>query len=461
MASVTINHSIKGETKNILSISIPLITSQIIFSMSGFIGTIMVAHLDKNALAASVVVNLIWWTLCVLFIGLLNSASVLVSQQQGAKNYEAISIVMGQSFLMAFIIAIPVMLTMFIAPVFLKWSAQTPAVLDYARIYLHSLLWSMPGFLLIIVLEQFLTGLGRTKIVLAISILEVPFEIALIYVLMFGKLHLPACGIAGVGYGFTAAYSITAVLLAAYLYFAKFAKPYGIYKRIGQFHSLYFLELVKIGWPIGVMYLIEVGAFMITTFLMARFSSSVLAAHQIAFQYLGLTINIVFGMSQAVSTRIGQAAGRDDLVGVYYAAYVGMCLSFFLMLFIAIIYFLFSTPLIALDINTHNASNAELLKNAATLLGIIGLFQIFENFRIIEVGALRGLKDTKIPMLISFVSFWLIGIVCAYVFGFTFHLSGAGIWWGLTLGVAIGALILFFRMKHLLATVDLKEVVKI
>lgn len=461
MTSITINHSVKSEAKSILSISIPLITSQIIFSMSGFIGTIMVAHLDKNALAASVVVNLIWWTLSVLFIGLLNSTSVLVSQQQGAKNYEAISLVMGQSFLLAFIIAVPVILVMFIAPVFLKWSLQTPIVLNYARVYLHSLAWCMPGLLLIIVLEQFLAGLGRTKIVLAISLLEVPFEIVLIYVLMFGKFHFPACGISGVGYGFTAAYTITAVLLAVYLYYAKFAQPYGIYKRIGEFHLRYFLELVKIGWPIGLMYLIEVGAFAITTMLMARFDSNVLAAHQIAFQYLGVTINIVFGMSQAVSTRIGQAAGRDDLMGVYYAAYVGMCLSFIVMFVIGLIYLFFPTLLIALDVNTHALMNAELVKNAAILLGIIGLFQIFENFRIIGVGALRGLKDTKIPMLISFISFWLIGIVCAYLFGFTFHLNGAGIWWGLTLGVAIGALILFFRMKHILAIVDLKEVVKI
>jgi len=461
MSNSNIHHSISSEVKSSLSVSIPLIASQLILSMSGFIGTAMIAHVNKMALAASVLVNMIWWTLSVLFLGLLNSTSVLVSQQYGAKNYKAISEVMGQAFLLGALICTPVMLIIACSPFFLKWSNQSVEVLNYARIYFHSLLWCIPGLLLLIIQEQFLTGIGRTKLVLAISILEVPIEVALIYVLVFGKLGIPALGIAGVGYGFTLAFSLTAIVLAIYLYYSKSAKQFAIFAGIGKFNKTYFNELLRVGWPIGMMYLIEVGAFAVATFFIARFSSITLAAHQIAFQYLGVTINIVFGMAQTVTIRIGQAAGRNDAVGVNYAAFVGMLLSASIMFLIAIIYFACPHLLISLDIDTQQANNTQLIKQASMLLGIIGIFQLFENFRIIEVGALRGLKDTKIPMLVSFISFWLVGLVSAYIFGFNFNLGGAGVWWGLTLGMACGAMILFFRMRHILRNVDLQEVVQI
>lgn len=461
LTNSTTYHTFQTEVKGTLKISLPLIASQLILALSGFIGTAIVAHLNKDALAASILVNMIFWTLTVLFLGILNATSVLVAQQYGAKDYSAISKIMGQAFLLAAILCLPIMLTLFTSPYLLALSTQPAIVLDYAQHYLHSLIWCAPGLLFLITLEQFVTGLGRARAVLAISILEVPLEITLIYGLVFGKFGLPACGIAGVGYGFTIAFTLTALILALYLATAQNIKPYKIYSTIGQYHSRYFKELVKIGWPIGGMYLIEVGAFAVATFFMAHYNSNTLAAHQIAFQYLGLTINIVFGMAQAVTIRIGQAAGRNDYVGVQYATYVGMILSCFCMLIIAILYFTFPQLLISLDLNTQQPLNAEVISQASTMLAIVGIFQIADNFRLIEVGALRGLKDTKYPMVISFLSFWLIGLACAYWFTFILHWPGSSIWWGLTIGIASGAIILFFRTRHILKTINLTEMVKI
>lgn len=461
MSNSTTTPSIKNEIKENLSISIPLITSQIIFACSGFIGTAMVAHLGKDALAASVLVSMAWMSLSMLFFGILNSVSVLVSHQYGAKNEKAISDIMGQGFLLGISITGILLLILLSLPLFMHWSAQPPEVLRLANQYTYALMWTVPGLVTLVICEQFLAGINRTKLVLRISILVVPIEIPLIYLLIFGKFGFPTCGIAGVGYGFAVTYTISAVLLACYLLKAKHYRTYRIFSGITPIHLTYLKELLRVGLPMGFMHVIEISAFAVATFWIGHFGTTLLAAHQIVMQYLSFSITLVFAMSQAVTIRVGHAVGRQDLLGVRYAAYTGMIMNFAIVLLIALAFITIPQFFLRLDVDIHNAANAALIQDTAVLLSICGILILFDNFRLIGFGALRGLKDTRFPMFASLFSFWVVGLVFAYLLGFVWDFQGAGIWWGLVAGIACGATIVFIRLQYLLKRVDLNKIMAI
>lgn len=452
------SHSIRQEVKETLAISVPLVSSQIVYASSGFLGTAMVARLGQDALAASVLVSMMWMCMTVLFFGLLNSISVLVSHQYGANNYLAISKIMGQSFILGVIITILIMSSMFFMPYLLNLSGQPKHVLALAQVYLHSLLWEVPALVMLIIAEQFLAGINRAKIVLRISLLIVPLEIPLIYILIFGKLGFPKLGIAGVGYGFAITYSITLVFLTWYLLRAKQYKPFGLFSRLTEFHRHYFKELISVGLPMGFMHVVELSAFTVMTFWIARSGTTMLAAHQIVLQYLSFVITLVFAMSQAVTIRVGYSVGREDLQAVRFASYVGMVLNFVCIAIISTFFILIPKLFLRLDMDVNDPANAALIRDASLLLSISGVLLIFDNFRIIGFGALRGLKDTRFPMYASLFSFWMVGLSSAYYFGFSLHYNGAGIWWGMTIGIASGALLVFLRLRNILAKVDLSAI---
>lgn len=451
-------HSIRYELKKNLSLSIPLIVSWLVYAFSGFIGTAMVARLGAEALAASVLVGTIWSALTVFFFGIFNAVSVLVSHQFGARNFQQVSFIFSQAFLIGLLICVPVILVMTVVPFTLQFFVTDQRVLKYASDYAFSLVWCTPAVVILIIFENLLNGIGKTKLSLWISLLEVPFEILLIYILVFGKFGLPQLGIAGVGYGFTAAYGLTVIGLITYLSLAKFAKEYQIFKTVGKYHRAYFREIVRVGFPVGFMYLIEVAAFMVVTFMMIRFSTTTLAAHQITMQYLGLFINIPFAMGQAVSIRIGMSIGRHDKLGIYYASYIGMTLNFLIALLLGFIYIVFPHYLLAVDIDLTNPANAALLSQATTFLMLLALFQFADAMRIMETSILRAVKDTKFPMYISILSFWVIDMALAYWLGIVLHYAGVGIWIGLTMGVFLGAIILFARMRYMLKRVDTEHI---
>jgi MATE family multidrug resistance protein len=334
----------------------------------------------------------------------------------------------------------------------LHWTFQHQNVLMLATHYAHALLWSTPSVIILAILEYFLIGIGKTKLSLWISLLQVPLEVFLMYVFIFGKFGMPAYGVAGVGYGLTASFTVIVIILIIYLYYARSMQPYRLFKYLGQFNRSIFNEIIHVGLPVGVMYSIEVATFVIATFFIARVSTVNLAAHQIAMQYLSVTITIAYAMSQAVATRVGQNIGRGNIIGVRYASFVGIGITFLFMLVVCLVYLFYPHMLLRLDFDISDSRNFSLMKQALGFLTILGIYQLLDSCRIIEAGALRGLKDTRYSMYISLITFWLIGLVSAYLLGFIYHWHGIGVWVGLTLGVAVGVVILFVRLYYKLGT---------
>jgi MATE family multidrug resistance protein len=276
-------------------LSLPLIASEIIYGLSGFISTIMVAHLGSKALAANALVWTVFIALIVFFIGVLCAVSVMVAQCHGANDKEGIRIASKQGILLAIALSIPMMLVVLFAPYILSLTGQHPAVMQLATPYFHSMMWSMLPLNLLFVFEQFLLGLAKTRLVLAMSILGVPIQIGFIYLFTFGAFGFPKMGLSGIGFGCAAAYGITAVIVGLYIQYAKPCRDYEIFSGYWTLNKKYMKEIIRVGLPMGSMYCVELALFAIIAIFMGRIGADALAAHQIAYQCFGLALTVIFG----------------------------------------------------------------------------------------------------------------------------------------------------------------------
>lgn len=448
-----------SEFRTSFRLALPLIASEIIYGLSGFISNIMVAHLGREELAANALVWGVFLTVIVLFIGILSSTGVLVAQSFGAKDKDGIASAAKQGLILSVIFAIPMVIFMLISPKILILTGQEPEIVRIATSYFHALIWAMLPLNVLIVLEQFLLGIAQTRLVLLISILTVPIQMVFFYLFMFGKFGFPKLGLAGIGYGMAAANYITAIIIILYVKYAKVSKDYQIFVHFWKINRKFFLEIIRVGFPIGAMFAVELALFTTMAFMIGRFGKDSLAAHQIAFQCFGFALTVVFALSQTTSIRVGHEVGRNDKSGVKLAAYVNMVIGFLWMLILALLYIAFPKKIISLDLNILDLKYQNVVHYAIEFLFVAAILQLTECYRFLSVSALRGLKDTKIPMFISIVGFWLIAFTAAYLLGFIFDFKGVGVWWGVEIGLAICAAILFVRFHYLLKKLDLSMLI--
>ena len=266
------------------------------------------------------------------------------------------------------------------------------------------------------------------------------------YLLIFGHWGLPTLYIAGAGYGILLSNTISAIVLVIYILRNNDYKSY--WKYSVHFKTPSFIpELVRVGLPMGLMYCVEVGFFLILMLLMGTLGVEALAANQIVFQYFAPLMGIAFSIAQAVTIRMGHELGAKNFYAAKYASYAGSSLTVIFMLLAAIPYWFFPKILIGIDLNIHEANLIEIIHHAIAFFSIAALFQIFEATRIILFGALRALKDTRYTLITSFICFWGIALPVGYFFSHVCRLGGTGLWWGMVLAGMASVLLLFYRLK--------------
>ena len=204
---------------------------------------------------------------------------------------------------------------------------------------------------------------------------------------------------------------------------------------------------MKIGLPIGTMYCFEVGFFFALALVMGSLGSQLLAANQIVMQYLCILMSVIFSIAQAITVRMGHLLGAKSINLAKRAGYTGIMISATFMGIIAIVFWMFPSLLISVDIDIHNPINANIINEIKILFAVSALFQIIEATRISLFGALRALKDTNFTLLASIISFWGIALPIGYLFATYFQLGGIGLWWGMVLGASCSVLLLYRRFK--------------
>ncbi len=443
--------SFKTDVRPLLNLAAPLALNGLILSAPWFFETLFLAHLGPTILAAGSLVSWLYGTLNVILFGTLSAINILVAHEHGAKNQENIALIARDGLVLAVMLAMVAFMLLWNGAQILLLFGQPPSIVALASSYLHPLAWSVVANFLFIACLEVLVGVGYTQIVLLFSIITTLLIVICSYVLIFGKWGFPALGIAGAGWGMAISDWITIIALFAYI---SCFKKYRIYfRKIFHISRLsYLIELLRIGFPIGFMYCAEVAFFFVLALMMGVLGSEMQAANQIALQYLGIFISMIFSIAQAVTVRMGHLIGANERRAAEKAGYVGIVIAALMMSMVAVIYWVSPRLLISVDIDIYNPVNFSLLSQIESLLAISAIFQIFEAIRISFFGALRALKDTRFTMFVSILSFWCIALPAGYIFAIPLHIGATGFWYGMVLGAAVSVFLLQWRFQWKIAS---------
>lgn len=434
------------ELRALLQLGIPLMLSGLIESSPRFFNTFFLAALTRHEFAAGAISNWFFGTLMCILWGIFTAISILVAHASSEKNKSNVIVILRDGFLLAIILGIFAIVLIRHAAPMLIWLGQDPMIIKPAAIYLNALSWSIIPNFFTLVLLQFLLGLGHTRVNLFFSIFWVPFTILANYTLVLGKFGFHAYGIAGMGWGTTIAYSLATIGMLIYVCFHLNYKVY--LKEFWLVKSLVLGELFRIGLPVGLMFSVETAFFFGFNLLMGHQSINSLTANQITLQYLGVFIAVIFSFSQAMSVRIGYKLGESKNNDILTIIYVGIAVTLFIAIIIALLTWIFHLQLIKFDIDVSSAKYYGVVNEAQQFLKLCALFQLCETIRLILLASLRGLKDTSFALLISIISYFIVALPLGYLLATRFALSGIGLWWGVILGSICGTVFLILRLRH-------------
>ena len=439
-------YSLKNDVYPLVRLALPLALTGMVQSATFFFETVFLARLGEQSLAAGALVSWFFGVLVVILFGILGSINILVAHRHGSNDRDGIALVARDGLILAVLIAIPSTLLVWnISPIFLLFG-QPETVVALVKPYLQALSYGLIADLVAMACLEVIIGVGHARVILIFSILTVVMNIFFSYVLIFGKFGFPALGIAGAGWGMTVSYWGTLIALVVFIIANENYRKY--FRHIFKLEkTFYLLELFQIGIPMGVMYSVEVGFFFALTLAMGVLGTEIQAANQVALQYLGLMMSIIFAVAQAITVRMGHLLGAKEYMAAEKASYIGVGIAVAFISIISVIYLVLPEALISVDFDVYDPKNAVIVNEIKTLLAIGALFQIFETARIALFGSLRSLKDTRFTMLASILSFWGIALPVGYLLAFRLQIGGAGFWWGMVVGAAVSVVLLQWRFR--------------
>ena len=436
------------ELRQCLWLSFPLATAQLAQAATGFVDTIMTGLLGSESLAAGGLGSTLF-IFCLIFgTSIVSAVSPLVAEAHGAGNSQTIGSITEQGMWMALLVSLPLSLLLYYSVPLLQLLGQDPQIMALAVPYLKAIAWGYFPALMFATLRSFVSAISRPQSVLIIMVMATGINALANYILMFGKWGFPALGVEGTGWASTITYWSMAIALITYLLWQPEFRHYRLFLTLTRFRPRQFWAIAALGLPIGCMSLFEGGLFTAATFLAGQLGVTTLAAHQIALQTVALTFMIPLGISQATTIRVGQYLGSKNLRGVGLAGYVGIGLGIGFMGVMAIALLLFPRPIIAMYLDLTAPDNQSVIAMAIALLAVGGMFQLVDGIQVIAAGALRGVQDTNIPMVVSILAYWGVGLTTSYLAAFRWGWGGVGLWSGLAVGLATAALTLTWRFRH-------------
>ena len=328
----------------------------------------------------------------------------------------------------------------------LVYTGQDPATAALAGRYLRAIVWGLPAFYGFVALRSFAESVGKPVPVTVVALLGIGVNVFWNDALIHGRYGLPELGAVGVGY----ASAITTWTMLALLVLAFAVVPalrrYGVLHAEGPDRAV-LKSLLRVGVPIGGTLFVEAGLFGATALLVGRLGPTALAAHQVALQLASITFMAALGIAIAGSVRVGLATGAGDATGARRAGWTSIALCVAVMTASALAFTFFPRPLIGLFLDLDAAESAPVVALATGLLGLAGLFQLFDGLQAGAGGALRGLKDTFAPMVIALATYWGLGLTTGAWLAFGRGYGAAGLWTGLIVGLAAAGLALAARFR--------------
>jgi MATE family multidrug resistance protein len=434
----------RRELGTMLRLALPVIGVQVGLMLMGVVDVVMVGRVSATALAAVALGNIVFFGVAQFGLGTLMAIDPLVSQAVGAGDRGAVASAVQRGVALALLAAPPLALVMWPAEWVFARTGQPAGVVPVAGAFVRASVAGLPPYLLFGVVRQALQAMHRTRAIVAAIVAGNLANLALNLAFVRGRWGAPALGAVGSAWSSTGSRWLMAVVLvaAAWPALRPALRPW----RPGAFGARALLPLARLGAPIGVQQCLEFFAFGLTGLLMGRLGTVPMAGHETALNLAALVFMVPLGVGAAAAVRVGHAVGRGDAPGARRAAGLATLVGVGFMAATAAL--MLSAPRLLAGLYT---TDAAVLAAAAALIPLAGVFQVFDGLQVVSLGVLRGVGDTRAPVAINLVGFWLVGLPLGCWLCFGRGMGARGLWWGLVAGLATVAVVLALRVRRQLA----------
>jgi MATE family multidrug resistance protein len=427
-----------GET---LRLALPLMAGQLSAIGMNVVDVMLAGHLDAHTLGAVAVGSSVWSLALVAGIGVMLALPPSVAQLAGADRRGAIAPLYRQALWLALCLGLVLLLLVrTLGPRLVELIGVDPALHHDTRGFLHGIAWGAPALAVYFASRGLSEGMALTRPTMYFGMFGLALLAPIGWVLMYGKFGFAARGAAGSGEATAIVLWLQALALIAWLRWRPEYRALGLFAHFEAPRWRAIADLLRVGLPMGVTLFMEASLFVAVALAIGRLGEATVAGHQIALNVASVTLMLPLGLAMAITVRVGHAVGRGDRAAVRWAGHTGIVLTLATQLVASLVMLSFPQMLAALY--THDETVAAL---AAQLLVLAGLFQFSDGIQVAANGALRGLKDTRLPMLITCLAYWGIGMSSGWWLAFRAGYGARGMWMGLIAGLSTAALLLFWR----------------
>jgi len=430
----------RQEIKETLNMAYPVIIGQLGHMMMGVVDSVMVGKIGAAPLAASAVAHGLFMLFMIFGIGVSMALSPLTAIARGAGDEERCAVVFRQGLLVNVITGVILTIVTYFCSEIIIYLNQPEEIVGQGIAYMEILAYSVIPVMIFQTGKQFSEGLSVMRPAMVITLLANIINIFANWVFIYGNLGMPALGLPGAGWATFSTRSLMGVSMLVYILKAGRFKPFQLDLRFRGIDRLMISKILRIGLPGGLQYFFEVGAFVGSAIIIGWLGTNELAAHQIAINLASISFMCALGISAAAGIRVGYAVGRKNIGATQSAGFTGFYLAGITMGSFAVVFITlrFYLPTLYID-------NPRVVEIAGSLLIIAALFQISDGTQAVGIGVLRGLADAKIPMIITFIAYWVIGLPGGYLLGFIFNFGVVGIWVSLCIALSVSAGLLTLR----------------
>ena len=425
----------------------PLIFTNLAQILVNSTDVLMMGWLGPGALAAGALAFNLYFALLMFGIGMVNVSAPLIASELGRRNHAVRDVrrTVRQTLWTCIAIALPVWLILWNTEAILLALGQKPGIAADAAAYMHALQWSYLPSLAYLTLRSFLSALQRPRWALVVGSTAIAVNAFANWCFMFGNLGAPDMGLVGAGVGSFITSLFTFGALALIVLTDRQFRRYYLFGRFWRPDWERFRTIWKIGLPIALTVTFEVTVFSAAAFLMGLIGTASLAAHTIALQICAVTFMVPLGFAQAATVRVGRAYGANDEMAMTRAGWTPFIMGIAFMGCMGILMTTVPHLLIGAFLDHTDPANAKVIPLAVTFLSIAALFQVFDGAQVIGAGMLRGLQDTRVPMIYAALGYWVGGLGVGALLAFPLGMNGLGVWIGLASGLAIVSALLIVR----------------
>jgi MATE family multidrug resistance protein len=435
---------VRREIGATVRLAFPLIIAQLSAVGTNMVDAMLAGHLNAHTLGAVAVGTSVWSLAIVTGIGMMMAVPASVSHLDGANRHAEVGALFRQALWLAFILGVVLWFAVRHASPLLDVIGIAPGLRSDVTGFLNAISWGAPALTMYFALRGLSEGLSMTRPSMYFSFGGLLVLGPLGYTLMYGKLGIPPMGARGTGIATTIVLWLEMAGFSIYVLRHRNYRGLGLTDRFEWPQARAIGGLLHVGLPMAITLLMEGGLFVAVALAIGTLGEDVVASHQVALNVASFFFMIPLGLAMAITVRVGNAAGRGDEEGVRYAGFCGIGLTLLTQVFSCSL--MLGLPHWIARLYTGDAT---VLALASQLLLLAGLFQFSDGIQVASNGALRGLKDTRIPMVICMFAYWIVGMPIGWWLAFDQGLGARGMWMGLIAGLSMAAVLLFTRFYRL------------